>query len=170
MSDLSTSHFWNKYIEKTARYKIKPSSAKWYVRHVENYIKYHKSKRLKHHIPDDVDDYLKMKGRSPRLLDWQYQQIIMALRILFFDVMRLHWADTFQWEAYQSMATPLPDNHATVARDYQVTGSQLTESGNHFTGGNYSTSHKVVFNIQYAGTGAQCSCLFLQICLKQGIK
>jgi hypothetical protein len=59
--------------------------------------------------------------------------------------MHLHWADTFQWEAYQSMATCLPDNHATVTRDYQITGSQLTELGNHFTGGNYSTSHKAVF-------------------------
>jgi hypothetical protein len=48
MSNLSTSRFWDKYIEKTVRYKIKPSAAKWYVHHVENYIKHHKSKRLKH--------------------------------------------------------------------------------------------------------------------------
>jgi len=35
MSDLSTSRFWDKYILKTNSYKIKPSAAKWYVRHAE---------------------------------------------------------------------------------------------------------------------------------------
>ncbi|GBE08074.1 tyrosine recombinase XerD [bacterium BMS3Abin11] len=52
MSDLSTSRFWDKYILKTNSYKIKPSSAKWYVRHAENYIKFHRGNRLRQHTPE----------------------------------------------------------------------------------------------------------------------
>lgn len=145
MSDLSTSHFWDKYIAKTARYGIKPSAAIWYVRHVENYIKHHKTRRLKHHTAYDVEKYLKVKGRNPRLLDWQFKQIITALRILFIDVMRLSWADNFQWESYQAMAASLPDNHATVARDYQAVSFQSTETKNISTPSRYSKTHKAVF-------------------------
>ena len=119
MSDLSTSRFWDKYILKTNGYKIKPSAAKWYVRHAEHYIKFHNGIRLKHHTPDNIRQYLQYKCGNPRLQEWQYLQIVTALKILFLDVIKVPWANTHDWDAYQAMATRLPDDHATVARDYQ---------------------------------------------------
>ena len=117
MSDLSTSRFWNKYILKTNSYKIKPSSAKWYVRHAENYIKFHRGNHLRQHTPENIEQYLQYKCRNPRLTGWQLQQIVTSLKILFLDVVQSPWAISHDWDSYQAMATTLPDNHSTVTRD-----------------------------------------------------
>jgi integron integrase len=145
MSDLFTSRFWDKYILKTNSYKIKPSSAKWYVRHAENYIKFHQGNRLRHHIPDNINQYLQFKCRSPRLTDWQLLQIVTALKILFVDVIKAPWAITLDWDTYQSMATTLPLNHATVMRDYQENDFEQDEPANTPATAKYSKVHKTVF-------------------------
>ncbi len=146
MSDLTNSHFWEKYISKTTKYKIKAPAAKWYVRNAEVYIKTHKSKRIKYHTADDVNNYLKMKSRSPRLLDWQYKQVITSLKILFLDVLHLPWASQFPWDSFQDLATSLPDNHPTVARDYQDYPPSPTDAYNQGPNNSLMKSQKIVFN------------------------
>jgi len=79
------SRFWEKYIEKSKNYNIKQSAVRWYVKHVEQYISAHQA-RLVTHSAADVDAYLQAKGRNTRLKDWQFCQIVDALRILFVDV------------------------------------------------------------------------------------
>jgi len=145
MSDISISHFWDKYTSITTRYKIKPSAAKWHVRNAEHYIKFHKNRHVTTHTAEDVDAYLKMKGRSPRLLDWQYKQIIISLKILFLDVLKLPWAIEFTWDSYQDLSESLPDSHPTLARDFQdtSTASAFKEPLDFSSG--YKSSHKIVF-------------------------
>ena len=118
MVDQSVSHFWDKYITKTKSYGVKKGAAKWYVRYAENYIKAHKNKRLSTHDPHDVESYLKNKGRSLRLEDWQFQQIIIALKILFVEMVQPEWAKTFPWSEWEAQAESLSDGHTTVSRDY----------------------------------------------------
>lgn len=119
MVDQSISHFWDNFIEKTKTYEIKRSAAKWYVRHAENYIKAHKSRRLASHTAEDLDKYLKGKGRTLRLEDWQFVQIVTSLRILFFEMVKSDWAKNFPWDEWISQAESLANDHDTVSRDYQ---------------------------------------------------
>ena len=74
MIDQSVSRFWDNYIAKTKSYKIKSSAVRWYVGHVEDYIKAHDNSRLSQHSSDQIDKNLRDKGRNTHLLDWQYKQ------------------------------------------------------------------------------------------------
>ena len=119
MREQSVSRFWDNYIEKTKTYNIKPAAVRWYVRYAESYIKSHINTKLINHPEHFVKEYLKDKGRQKRLEDWQFQQIVTSLKILFTDMVNVSWGDTFPWDEYHSMAKSLPKDHATVARDYQ---------------------------------------------------
>jgi len=119
MDDLIVSRFWDNYINKTKAYVKSPKVLQWYVRHVEQYIKAHPGHRLKSHTAQDVDIYLKSKGRNSGLEDWQFKQIVYALKILFVDMVNAPWSGVFPWEEIAESASTLEDSHATVSRDYQ---------------------------------------------------
>ncbi len=118
MTTQAVSRFWDKYIEKTRLYGIKEKNTRWYVRHAEAYIKAHQNKRLALHSPEDVDKYLKAKGRNPRLEDWQFVQIVVAIKILFTKMVKLSWPADFPWDEWVAQAQNLTNEHATLARDY----------------------------------------------------
>jgi len=131
MTDHSKSRFWDNFIRKTETYNVGPRAARWYVRHAEQYIKAHADLRLRQHSTHHVEEYLRDKGRSPRLRDWQYRQIVDALRILFVDMVKASWAGQFPWDEWSDAARTLPDDHATVARDFQpLPGSGAQDSEN----------------------------------------
>ena len=118
MIDQSVSRFWDKFISKTKSYGIKHDSARWYVRHAESYIKAHSQQRLSTHSAAMVEQYLRDKGRKPQIKEWQFEQIVMSLKILFVDMVQTDWAKDFPWEECSNYEQTLPDNHATLARDY----------------------------------------------------
>lgn len=112
------SRFWEKYIEKLEPYQVKPDVARWYVRHAEQYIKAFPDQRLATHTTQNIEQYLQDKGRNKRLKDWQFQQMVTALRVLFADVVKAPWAESFGWQYWLDSARDLPPSHVTVARDY----------------------------------------------------
>jgi len=118
MPTLSESRFWDKFIVKTTSYNIKPDVARWYVRHAEQYIKAHQ-KRLATHTAEDVEKYFTEKGRNPLLQDWQFRQLVTAIKILFTEMITVDWSDEFAWDEWIDNAQTLEDEHDTVARDYQ---------------------------------------------------
>lgn len=130
MSSQAESRFWDNFILKTKTYNVAPRAVRWYVRHVEEYIKVHADLRLRRHSPRHVEQYLRDKGRHTRLRGWQFRQIIDALRILFVEMVQTPWAREFPWDDWVDAARSLPDDHATVARDYQP----LPGSGGHDSG------------------------------------
>jgi len=118
MTDLSASLFWDNYISKTKAYKIKSRAVRWHVRHAENYIKAHANLRLAQHSAPQMERYLRGKGRNSYLEDWQYKQMVVALKILFVEMVKTPWAREFPWDDWAVSADSLPNSHATVARDY----------------------------------------------------
>ncbi len=88
MDNPSVSRFWDNYIYKTKIYNINPKVARWYVRHAEEYIKAHPNRRLDQHTPQEIEAYLREKGRNPSLDDWQFRQIVDALKILFVEMVK----------------------------------------------------------------------------------
>ncbi|MEJ2180678.1 MAG: integron integrase [Gammaproteobacteria bacterium] len=110
--------FWEKFIEKTKRYNVPDKSVRWYVKRIEEYIKAHPDSRLDKHSHDTLKTYLENHGRNTRLADWQFKQIVHALKILFIEVVRTEWEKSFPWDDWIESATELPHSHATIARDY----------------------------------------------------
>jgi integron integrase len=110
--------FWEIYIAKTKSYNVPHKVVRWYVKRVEEYIKANPSSRLSQHTRDTMENYLQEAGRNHRLADWQFKQIVEALKILFTDIVRSDWAKDFPWGYWMDSASQLPNSHATVARDY----------------------------------------------------
>ena len=129
MSDESASRFWDKFIQKTIFYGAKPGAARWYVRHAEAYIKAHPGARLAEHDAAQVTAYLTAKGREKQLADWQYKQLVRALKLLFTQMVRVTWAADFSWDDYLQLADSLPDSHATLSRDYQSIDMDTISAG-----------------------------------------
>lgn len=120
MEDQSVTRFWDNFIEKLRAYQVKPDVARWYVRHAELYIKAYPERRLAIHSPQNVEQYLKDKGRNIHLKSWQFQQLVTALKVLFVDVVKTPWAATFPWQFLIDSSQELSPTHPTVARDYDV--------------------------------------------------
>ena len=116
----SISRFWENYINITKSYGVNPASIRWYVRHAEEYIKAHKATRLSMHTPVLLEAYLRDKGRNKHLKDWQYKQIIDALRILFTALVKSPWAESFAWDDWLTAADQLQEGHASIAREQQT--------------------------------------------------
>ena len=131
MNDQTVSRFWDNYINKTKAYGVKLTVVRWYVKHAESYIKAHPDTRLAQHTVENVELYLRDKGRNAHLTDWQYKQIVYALKVLFVDMVKTSWAASFPWDEWAAQATQLPDDHATVARDFQPVDKISTENELH---------------------------------------
>jgi len=113
--DVRVARFWENYRNKTIAYGVKHDNVRWYVRHVEIYIKAH-NRPLKTHKPEDLDEYFQAKGRNKWLKDWQFCQMVDALRILFVDLLALSWAQGFHWDDLKSQARSLPVSHPSMPR------------------------------------------------------
>ena len=141
MPTLSESRFWDKFIVKTTSYNIRSDVARWYVRHAEQYIKAHK-KRLAMHTAEDVEKYLTEKGRNQILRDWQFRQIVTALKILFTEMVTVDWSSEFVWDDWIENAKTLEDDHGTVARDYQEIEKGATTQGDESALSSHNTTHR----------------------------
>ncbi len=115
----SISRFWEKYIIVIRRYGIRESAEHWHVKNAEKYIKWYSGIKLSNHSAQNVIDYLNYKGRSKFLLDWQFQQLVVSIKILFNDMVSVPWNANFPWDDWLDFAQTLPNSHPTVSRDYQ---------------------------------------------------
>ena len=88
MSSSSISRFWDKFINLTKTYKLRPGADRWYVKHVEAYIKFHQGIKLSQHKPEHVEAYFAYKSRQVRIKDWQFQQIVQAIELLFIGMIK----------------------------------------------------------------------------------
>jgi len=118
--DDSVSRFWDNYISKTVSNNVPEAARRWYVRDIEVFIKAHSELRLSDVTEAVLVLYLEKIGRNSGLKDWQYLQLIDALRILYCEIIRTHWAASFDWQAWKDNARNLPVNHATIARELTV--------------------------------------------------
>ena len=75
--------FWDRYIQYLLDKEINPTVARWYVIRAEQYIKALHGKPLVEHGPEDVVAFLQQQGRNLKIKDWQYRQIVDAIRKLF---------------------------------------------------------------------------------------
>lgn len=107
--------FWDKYIKYISDQGVKQSIARWYVIRAEQYIKAFSNKRLADHKPGDVNNYLKEQGRSGRINDWQFRQMVDAIQNLF-AMLNTSWFSEVDWKYWAASADSLSETHPTIAR------------------------------------------------------
>ncbi|PIE59187.1 MAG: integrase [Desulfobulbus propionicus] len=113
-------NFWDNYIRYLGRSGIKKNIARWYVIRAEQYIDAFPNKRLAMHSPDDVHTYLGQQGRISRIEDWQFKQMVDAIRILF-SMLDVPWLSDVDWKFWMDSASSLADLHPTVATSTSIT-------------------------------------------------
>ena len=129
MDDVKIARFWDNYIRKLRSIGIKEPALRWYVKHAERYIKAHQSLRLSDHTQQQLETYLDHICHNPRLQDWQIQQIIKSLQILFTEHVQADWAIHYPWQERIDAAQTLAPDHPTLAREGRAR-SKLDKSGN----------------------------------------
>lgn len=93
--------------------KLPQASRRWYLRHVEMYLKQNTE-----HSKLSMDQYLKRLGLDQRLTDWQFKQKVSALELYFKDYLNHRWAGEFPWGFWADSADRLFSSHATLAREF----------------------------------------------------
>ena len=56
-------------------------------------------------------------ARHPRLESWQFQQAVQSVAWLARDILRLPWAQTFDWRGLADQAEPLEPDHRSIGRE-----------------------------------------------------
>ena len=111
--------FWDRYIELLIKQGVKESAHRWYVMRAEHYIQAFPDKKLAQHTAEDITAYLEKMGRSGDLQDWQYRQLVDAIRNLFLIITN-RWEKEIDWQYWLDSSTSLPSDHRTIAREKPV--------------------------------------------------
>lgn len=93
--------FWDNYLKILHKQGIKPAADRWHVVRAEGFIRAFPGRKLADLSADDVSTYLQRVGREGNLEDWQYRQVVVAIRILFSTV-KPEWLDAFDWHQFES--------------------------------------------------------------------
>lgn len=78
--------------------------------------------------PEVINYFLQDIDRKSDLSGWQFRQVLHALKLFLISLYQFSWAKEFDWDYWQDAAQKLPDNHATVARDYIELPAQFQAS------------------------------------------
>jgi hypothetical protein len=108
--------FRDTYIKSLLNQDIKPGAIRWYVLRAERFLKTHHETPLDRIGPEDITRYLERAGRSSRLTDWQFRQVVNAIRNIFPhipDIVEIEMDRDYWLESSRS----LTHDHKTIARE-----------------------------------------------------
>ena len=77
----SVSRFWDKYTNKTVSYGVPEHARRCYVRHIDRFIKANSEIRFSAMTGNIIRQYFEITGRKRDIVDWQYRQLVEALKI-----------------------------------------------------------------------------------------
>lgn len=126
MQKKKRSRFWDNYLTTLGTQHVLPEQRRWYVRHVEVFLKTLNNKSIKHTRATDVERHLRHLGRQDHMLSWQYEQAVNALRLLFTKCLKVPWASQVAWDEWRALSFRLPADHGTLARDYLAVPGEKT--------------------------------------------
>ena len=83
------------------------------------YIKAFPDKRLADHGPEQVSTFFEQQGRSGKIQDWQFRQLVDAIQNLF-AMIGVSWLSKVDWKYWMDSAASLTQGHPTVASKISV--------------------------------------------------
>ncbi|MFW5453642.1 integron integrase [Thioalkalivibrio sulfidiphilus] len=114
----AASRFYANYMRLLEKHRIPEHQRRWYVRHVEAFIKAQNGRRIKSLSGDELSAYLEMIGRENRLAGWQFSQRITALRILYCELLHTPAADDVDWQYWLDSSRALDAEHPSTGRQF----------------------------------------------------
>jgi len=124
-----TDAFWSSYRRALDAQGIRGKEADWCIKRAESFIKSARGLRLKEHTAEDIRVYFCRQAMDGWFKDWQYGQMVDALRILFTQIVKSPWAPEFPWNEWKEPHLHFPDQleqFNQVGRHTSVSGgSQL---------------------------------------------
>ena len=112
----AVTRFYDNYLKCLHKASIPEKQGRWYVKHIETFIKAHSGRKIKSLTEQDLNRYLEMLGRQNRLSGWQFAQCINAIRILYCDLLSTPACQSVDWEYWKNSARQLDIDHPTTAR------------------------------------------------------
>lgn len=117
---------WDEFIAACRAHRVPERSIPWYVRRMEWYLRDHSGLSPLEYGAEHVRAYLGSE-HTAKLADWQFRQLVEALRIFFAQVAKSEWALSFDWEYWLGSARRLEPSHPTVARHNQPLSASTVE-------------------------------------------
>ena len=99
---MDTDTFWREYERALGASGMVEKEIKWARKRVAYFIESTKRVRLSDKTEEDIKGYLCKQVSSGRLEDWQYGQLVDALRVLFVCLVKTPWAMHFPWEEWKT--------------------------------------------------------------------
>ena len=118
------SRFYDNYLKCLDNADIPRKQRRWYVKHIEGFIEAQRGRGIRSLSAADISKYLEMIGRRERLSDWQFRQIIHAIRILYCSLLRSPLCREIDWKYWIDASRRLDNGHPTNAR--QLTSEELS--------------------------------------------
>ncbi len=122
-SDASSLFFTN-YLKTLAKHSIPEKQRRWYVKHIETFIKAQNGNKIKSLSAEDITRYFEALGRQNRLGGWQFAQHINAIQILYCESFALPLCEDVNWQYWLDSASQLDIDQPTTSR--QLTPEELT--------------------------------------------
>lgn len=107
---------WDAFIRVCRAAEVAKATSRWYVVHLERYLKAHAGRPLGWHEAVHVASYLEKAGRQADLPGWKFKQLVHALQLFFTGVVRSAWAHTYDWDYWLASGRELERTHPTIAR------------------------------------------------------
>ena len=83
-----TDAFWARYRRALTAEGVRGKESDWCIKRAKSFIKSARGLRLKEHTAEDLRAYLCRQTIDGWLRDWQYGQMVDALRILFRQIVK----------------------------------------------------------------------------------
>jgi len=112
----AASRFFSNYLICLAKESVPDKYRRWYVRHIEAFIKTHNGRKIKQLSAQDIHSYLETIGRQERIPGWQFRQHIDAIRILYCKLLNSAVSSSVDWQHWMDSARQLEFDHPTTAR------------------------------------------------------
>jgi len=93
--------FWNNYTLFLVKQGISKKQVGWYVLRTKQYIGHFSDVNVREHTPDKVNEYFQDAGRKQSLNEWQFVQLVDAIRLLFSLALKIDWAVSFDWDYWK---------------------------------------------------------------------
>ncbi len=101
---------------------------RWYVARVEAFLKELQPESVRQITAPEVEAFFQTMARDTRLEDWQFSQVVDAIRILLVDLAQAPGVKGVDWDYWKEAARSLGQSHPTVARDNDLKATQGSNS------------------------------------------
>ena len=108
---------WDPYRELLVAKRIPGKAQRWHVAHVEQFHDALKPASLTQLSAEQMTGYLRQASSTGQWQDWQFRQLVDALRLLLVDFAQVKAAQAVDWDYWGEAGAALAADHPTIARE-----------------------------------------------------